>query len=102
MILLFCKKLKTVRSEEGSLRDEIPQAGYGAASPSFPHREAIKEKSSQGAKRYLTVNTCKPRQNMKSHSAHPEIANSPDGRCCMYDSFVHPIRFNRRLLRSLL
>ena len=32
-----------------------PQAGYGAAAPSFPHREAIKDKSSQGAKRYLTV-----------------------------------------------
>ena len=82
MILLFCKKLKTVRSEEGSLRDEIPQAGYGAASPSFPHREAIKEKSSQGAKRYLTVNTCKAQQKKKSHSAHPEIVSPPDGRCC--------------------
>ena len=32
-----------------------PRAGYGAAAPAFPHREAIKEKSSQGAKRYLTV-----------------------------------------------
>ena len=33
------------RSGEGSLRDEIPQAGFGAAAPSFPHREAIKEKA---------------------------------------------------------
>ena len=73
MILLFCKKLKTVRSEEGSLRDEIPQR---------PHSEAIKEKSSQGAKRYLTVNTCKAQQKKKSHSAHPEIVSPPDGRCC--------------------
>ena len=37
-----------------------PQArGLGDEIPQRPHREAIKEKSSQGAKRYLTVSFLK-------------------------------------------
>ena len=37
----------------------VPQAGFRAAALTFPYREAIKEKSSQGAKRTLTVDFCK-------------------------------------------
>ena len=37
--------------------DNVPRLGvWGMKSPNVPHREAIKKKSSQGAKRYLTVN----------------------------------------------
>ena len=35
--------------------------GLGGKAPNVLHREAIKEKSSQGAKRYLTVNECQVR-----------------------------------------
>ena len=43
-----------------------PQAGFGAAAPTFPHREAIKDKSSQGAKRDLTVDLRPARAERKS------------------------------------
>ena len=33
---------------------------WGMKSPNVPHLEAIKEKSSQGAKRYLTVSALQP------------------------------------------
>ena len=32
-MLSFAKMLSSARSEEGSLRDEIPQAGFGACGP---------------------------------------------------------------------
>ena len=35
--------------------------GFGGEAPNVPHREAIKEKSSQGAKRYLTVDSRRAR-----------------------------------------
>ena len=47
--------LKTARSEEGSLRDETPQAGVWEEAPIVSYREAIQKASSQGAKRDLTV-----------------------------------------------
>ena len=36
---LLCEGIafKQARSEEGSLRDEIPQAGFRAAALTFPH-----------------------------------------------------------------
>ena len=49
--------LKLPRSEDGSLRDNIPQAGLRAAALSFspvtPHREAIQKSKNQEAKRNL-------------------------------------------------
>ena len=45
------------------LLDNLPMSlrqGFGGKTPNVPHREAIKEKSSQGAKRYLTVGLRKP------------------------------------------
>ena len=43
----------SARSEEESLRDEIPQAGLGG-SPTYSHMAKPFRQSSQGAKRYLT------------------------------------------------
>ena len=48
--------LKLPRSEDGSLRDNIPQAGLRAAalsSPRNPNREAIQKGKNQEAKRNL-------------------------------------------------
>ena len=53
LILFSDRNEQQTRSEEGSLRDEIPQAGLGG-SPTYPHVAKPFGESSQGAKRYLT------------------------------------------------
>ena len=53
-----------------------PQAGFGAAAPTFPHREAIQKRSSQGAKRALTVSFLKPGLALNTKSRPPLLSVS--------------------------
>ena len=68
------RKERRLRRGYASFPDRNPLQGQGVeplvgfgAKPHCPHREVIKEKSSQGAKRYLTVNARIPGERSAFH-----------------------------------
>ena len=57
-----------LRNDYASFPDSRPKQGLGRQSQRIPHREAIQEKSSQGAKRYLMGTLLKAAMILKTAS----------------------------------
>ena len=52
---MFTEHLEAARSEKGSLRDEIPQAGVRAAALSCPEREVSPARIGEEPKATITI-----------------------------------------------